>query len=232
MSDLIDKAAGIKHLPIFPLPLVLIPNEVLPLHIFEERYRQMLKDAESAGNVFGVVLHEPADPFDAAPAVGSIGCVAEIREVDTLPDGRSNIVTLGIVRFRIVEYIEAGDPYLVADVEYFEDEADEGVDVTPLADDVFDLFERMAAAAFKISGSRGIPPEIKRSEPESMSFLVTAAFNFDNQKKQELLTTTSTRERLVELKKILDQAVGQVEENANTQVAARTNGHSKKKLDL
>jgi Lon protease-like protein len=232
MSDTIDRVSGVKHLPIFPLPLVLIPNELLPLHIFEDRYRRMLEDVQTAGNIFGIVLHEPSDSFAHAPEPGSVGCVAEIKEVETLEDGRSNIVTLGVVRFRLIDYVESDAPYLVAEVEYFEDDADTDDAVSLLADDVFDLFQRMASAAFKISGSRGIEPEIKRTDPESLSFLVTAAFNFDNEKKYNLLRTTSTRERLRELKKILDQAVRQVEESAETQVVARSNGHSKKKIDL
>lgn len=232
MPDPIDKVGGLTRLPIFPLPLVLIPNELLPLHIFEDRYRRMLEDIKSERNLFGVVLHEATDTFLPGPPEGSVGCVAEVREIESMPDGRSNIVTLGVVRFRVADYIDSGDPYLVAEVEYFEDEPDTGEVLDLLAADVFDLFQRMASAAFKLSGSRGTEPEIKQTDPESLSFLVTAAFNFDNEKKYNLLRTTSTRERLAELKKILDQAVRQVEESAETQVAARSNGHSKKKIDL
>jgi ATP-dependent Lon protease len=232
MSDAFDRVRGSTSLPIFPLPLVLIPNELLPLHIFEDRYRRMLDDVKATNNLFGIVLHEPSESFDKAPDEGSVGCAAEIREIETLPDGRSNIVTVGVARFRVGEYIEAGEPYLVAGVEYFEDEPDTDESLGDLADNVFDLFQRMAKAAFKIGGSRGTEPEIKRTDPESLSFLVTAAFNFDNEKKYKLLQTTSTRERLEELKDILDQAVKQVEESADTQIAARSNGHSKKKLDL
>ena len=61
---------------------------------------------------------------------------------------------------------------------------------------------------------------------------MTAAFNFDNERKYHLLEMTSTAERLLELKKVLDQAVGQIEESAEIQNVSRTNGHSKKKLDL
>ena len=83
-----------------------------------------------------------------------------------------------------------------------------------------------------MSGNRGNLPEIQRTDPEALSFLITAAFNFENDKKYGLLKTTSTVERLTELKKVLDQAVGQIEESADIQVVSRTNGHSKKKLDL
>ncbi len=232
MSELLEKVRGIKTLPIFPLPLVMLPNELLPLHIFEDRYQQMLKDVENEGKFFGVVFYDPEVTFDDKPSLGAVGCVAEIREAEMLDDGRSNILTLGIIRFRLIDYIESSDPYLVGDIEFFEDESENPAEIGRLADDVFALFERMAKAAFKMSGNRGRLPEIHRADPEALSFLVTAAFNFENEKKYQLLKTTSTIERLTELKKILDQAVGQIEESAEIQSVSRTNGHSKKKIDL
>jgi ATP-dependent Lon protease len=231
MSELLRKVAGIKHLPIFPLPLVLLPNEMVPLHIFEDRYRRMLTDVELDRRMFGINYFEPDSLIDRPPA-GSVGCVAEIRETETLPDGRSNIITVGVVRYRLVDYVESSDPYLVGDLEFFEDIEEDSASIEPLADDVFALFERMARAALKMSNNRGQLPEIKRTDPESLSFLITAAFNFENDKKYQLLEMTSTSERLQNLKDILDQAVVQIEEGAEIQAISRTNGHSKKKIDL
>ena len=232
MSEALDKVAGITRLPIFPLPLVMLPNELLPLHIFEDRYRQMLKDVEQKGNFFGVTLFEPQGSFIEKPATETVGCVAEIREAETLPDGRSNILTLGVIRYRLLDYVDAGEPYLVGEVEFFEDEKESASELEPLADNVFGLFERMAKAAFKMSGNRGSFPEIQRAGPEALSFLITAAFNFENEKKYHLLEITSTLERLSDLKEVLDHAVGQMEESAEIQTVSRTNGHSKKKIDL
>ena len=231
MSEALDKVSGVKHLPIFPLPLVMLPNELLPLHIFEERYRKMLVDVEQNRRVFGITLFE-GESFVERPPLGSIGCVAEIRESELLPDGRSNIMALGVVRYRLIDYVEAGEPYLVGDVHYFEDEPEDENVLEPLADEVFVLFERMAAAAFKMSGSRQLQPEIKRTDPESLSFLITAAFNFNNEQKYELLQLTSTVERLNELKTALDQIIVQLEESADIHTLSRSNGHSKKKIDL
>jgi len=232
MSDALDKVSGLRHLPLFPLPLVLLPNEVLPLHIFEDRYRQMLKDIGDDRNLFGLPYFEPEGAYVERPATGTVGCVAEVRETETFPDGRSNLLTVGVVRFRINEYVESGDPYFVADVEYFEDEQADAELIQPLADEVFTLFERMARAAFKIGGSRGRFPEIHQTDPESLSFLITAAFNFENDKKYRLLEMTSTVQRLSELKEVLERSVAPMEENADLQVAAKHNGHSKKKIDL
>lgn len=232
MSDALEKVAGIRELPIFPLPLVMLPNELLPLHIFEDRYRTMLDDVEESGKFFGVTLFETENSLDEMPELGSVGCVAEIRDAEKLDDGRSNILTQGIVRYRLIDYIDTGEPYLVGDIEFFEDEIENGGDTDLLADSVFQLFERMAKAAFKMSGSRGTMPEIHRTGAEALSFLVTAAFNFDNEKKYRLLAMTSTSERLSELKDVLDRAVLQIEASAEIQSVSRTNGHSKKKIDL
>ena len=232
MSDALNKVSGLNHLPIFPLPLVMLPNELLPLHIFEDRYRQMLRDVEQQRKIFGVMLFEPTESFIERPPLGSVGCASEIRESETLDDGRSNILTLGLVRYRLIDYVDKGTEYLVGDVEYFEDEPDESGDVELVAGEVFSLFERLAKAAFKMGGNRGQMPQIQRADPESLSFLVTAAFNFDNERKHSLLEMTSTHERLSELKKVLDQAVGQIEESAEIQTVSKTNGHSKKKLDI
>ncbi|MFZ1699908.1 MAG: LON peptidase substrate-binding domain-containing protein [Pyrinomonadaceae bacterium] len=232
MSDALEKVTGLTHLPIFPLPLVMLPNELLPLHIFEERYQQMLRDIEHQRNLFGITLFDPVESFIEKPAAGTVGCVAEIRESEILEDGRSNILTLGIVRYRLIDYIDVGDEYLVGNVEFFEDTDDDRGEVNSVADEVFALFERMAKAAFKMSGNRGSFPEIIRTGPEALSFLITAAFNFDNEKKYRLLEMTSTIDRLTELKTILLQTVGQIEESAQIQSVSRTNGHSKKKLDL
>lgn len=232
MSEALHRMAGIDRLPIFPLPLVLLPNEIVPLHIFEERYRQMLKDVEEGRRLFGVSLFEPPHELVDRPETGTVGCVAEVREAETLPDGRSNIVTVGVVRYRVLDYLETSDPYLVARVEFFEDAADDAAVLEPLTDAVFAMFERMAQAAFKLGGSRSQPPELKRSDPESLSFLITAAFNFENEKKYSLLETTSTIDRLQQLKTILTPTLRQLEESAAIQTVSRSNGHSKKEIDL
>jgi len=232
MSEALDKVRGIRHLPIFPLPLVMLPGEMLPLHIFEPRYRKMLEDVTADKNMFGITMFDQQESLADRPPAGSIGCVAEIRDVETLPDGRSNIITTGVVRYRLIEYIEAGEPYLIGDVEFFEDEPETGKEIEELSDDVFRTFERIAKAAFKIGGNRGRFPEIERTDPQALSFLVTTAFNFDNDRKYRLLEMTSTSDRLTELKAVLEKAVDQMEESAEIQSVSRLNGHSKKKIDL
>ena len=232
MSESLEKMSGIERLPLFPLPLVMLPNEILPLHIFEDRYQQMLGDVQATNKMFGVLLFEPQEDFIERPDIGTVGCVAEIRDSDIMEDGRANIVTLGVVRFRLIDYIDADEPYFVGDVEFFEDDEAGDAETSPLADEVFELFQRIAKAAFKMSGGRGRLPEIHRGDAEQLSFLVTAAFNFENELKYELLKMTSTAERLEKLRDILRKMVDQMEESANIHSSSKTNGHSKKKLDI
>ena len=232
MSEASDRVLGINTLPLFPLPLVLLPNEILPLHIFEPRYRQMLHDVEHARNIFGITYFDTDESSTELPTAGSIGCSAEIRDRQVMPDGRSNIITQGVIRYRLIEYAETGTPYLNVNVEFFEDKPDETPQLQMIADEVYEVFGRIAKAAFKLSDNRGRMPEIPKTEPEKLSFLITAAFNLENELKSELLAMTVTAERLERLRSILMMAVDQMEDSAEIHRVARTNGHSSKKIDL
>jgi len=232
MSEAAEKVLDIKHLPMFPLPLVLLPNEVLPLHIFEPRYRQMLKDVASEKNFFGVSFFNPTESFAEKPAPETVGCVAEVRETQTMPDGTSNILTVGVIRYRLIDYVDAGEPYLVGDVEFFEDfEGDKNI-LQPLADEVFALFRRIAEAAHTLSNARGAFPEIAQTEPQALSFLIAAAFNLAPALKYQMLETRSTSERLTKMREIMRQTVGRMEETADINRISKTNGHAKKKINL
>jgi ATP-dependent Lon protease len=232
MNENLEKVLGIKELPIFPLPLVLFPSELLPLHIFEPRYRKMLTDIEFERNLFGVSYFNSQEANSDSPEIGSIGCVAEVRDSQTLEDGRSNILTVGIIRYEITGYIENDEDYLTAEVSFFEDfEEDEAV-LEPLADEVFTLFQRIANSAHELSGQRGNPPELPRAEPQLLSFLVSSAFSMPNDLRYTLMATRSTAERLERLLEVLRQAVTQIENSANLNKVAKTNGHSNKKIDL
>ena len=166
------------------------------------------------------------------PEIGAIGCAAEVRETQTQPDGRSNILTVGVTRYRLLEYVETLDPYFVAELEFFTDEPEDETILEPLADEVFEKFKRIARTAHKMSGQRGEFPDIPQASPEQLSFLVSAAFNIEPQLKYEFIKMRSTAERLRRLREILDQAVNRIEESAEIIRVAQTNGHSKKKIDL
>ena len=121
MTDL-----AMRELPLFPLPdVVLFPQEVLPLHIFEHRYRIMLRTVLEGDRRFGVVRWDPE-----TKSMATIGCCAEILQHQTQEDDRSNIVTLGQQRFRVLN-ITRETPFMVGMVSWVEDE--------PVVDDLEDL---------------------------------------------------------------------------------------------
>src|SRR2546426_413920 len=98
-----------RELPIFPLPIVLFPGAPQPLHIFEPRYRQLLHDCLAGDQRFGIayVAPDPAPGADPVPSPGDVGCIALIRSNQPLPDGRSNVLTVGERRFVLRSWISS-----------------------------------------------------------------------------------------------------------------------------
>jgi len=232
VSEASDKVRGLSDLPLFPLPVVLFPGVPLPLHIFEQRYRQMLLDIRLANNLFGLAYFDPTTSENDVPPAGHVGCVAEVTETQTLTDGRSNILTLGVIRYRIESYVERGAPYLVAQVSYFEDdEEDESLLAGP-AKEVADTFTRIAQAVRTINDERAALPDISNTEPQRLSFLVAAAMEIDAEVKQELLELRSTSERLERLRGMLAVAVKGYEERARIHELAKGNGHGGKRIEI
>jgi len=232
MSEGIEKVRGVKQLPLFPLPVVLFPGVPLPLHIFEPRYRQMLDDIRITNNLFGLSYFDSSTSELEVPAVGQIGCVAEVTETQTFPDGRSNILTIGVIRYRIESYVEDGDPYFVARVQFFEDEEEDENVLTEAAAEVAETFTRIAQAVRTINDERASLPDISDTEPQRLSFLVAAAMEVEVEVKQELLELRSTSQRLQQLRGLLNQAVDGYEERARVHELAKGNGHSGRKIEL
>jgi Lon protease-like protein len=232
MSEASDKVLGLQELPLFPLPVVLFPGVPLPLHIFEPRYRQMLIDIRLSKNVFGLSYFDPTTTDNEVPPKDHVGCVAEVTETQTFPDGRSNILTIGVIRYRLESYVERGDPYLVARVSYFEDdEEDEELLVAP-AREVAEMFTRIAQAVRTINDERATLPDISNTEPQRLSFLVAAAMEIDAEVKQELLELRSTSERLERLRAMLSVAVTGYEERARIHELAKSNGHGGRRIEI
>lgn len=108
-----------QELPLFPLQTVLFPGAPLELYIFEERYQLMIRHCLEEHEPFGVVLMEPGAEEDETPdAIYTIGCMAQIVEVEPLGDGRMNIVVVGTERFRVTA-LSYEQPYLVGWVELY-----------------------------------------------------------------------------------------------------------------
>lgn len=231
MSEARDKVSGVSELPLFPLPMVLFPGVPLPLHIFEPRYRQMLDDIRATNNLFGLSYLEDSSENDVPP-VGHVGCAAEVTETQTMPDGRSNILSVGVIRYRIEEYVDRDDQYLVARVSFFEDEPENNESLNAGAQEVAALFTRIALSVRKINDERTNLPDISDTEPQRLSFLVTAAVELDMNAKQALLELRSTAERLDRLRGVLSLVVENYEERARIHDLAKGNGHSGKGFEI
>ena len=155
MEDFTNRVRGVRKLPLFPIPVVLFPGTPLPLHIFEPRYRQMLEDIQITNRLFGVSFYDAAEEDSNTPAIGHFGCVAELRDVQELPDGRSNILCIGLSRYEVESYYDEGEAYLVGEVSCFEDDDEDDEILVPKAEKVRELFGRIANSVKTLSDQRG-----------------------------------------------------------------------------
>jgi Lon protease-like protein len=192
----------------------------------------MLEDIHLRDNLFGLSYFDVSASDSTVPPLGHVGCVAEVTEVQAMPDGRSNILTVGLIRYHVESYVEHGEPYLIGTVSFFEDEEEDEEYLSSLAGDVSALFQRIALAVRIINDERAALPELPDVEPEQLSFLVAAAIDIATEVKLELLEGRSTSERLRRLRELLSLAVNNYEERARMHVIARGNGHAGKKIDL
>lgn len=232
MSEVMDRVRGVRELPLFTLPLVLFPGVPLPLHIFEPRYRRMLSDIRVSNNFFGLSYFDSSASETHLPPVGHIGCVAEVTDTQSLPDGRSNILTVGVVRYRVEDYVERGDPYLVAQVSFFEDDEEAAELLDESTRHVAETFTRIARAVRIINDERASLPDISDTEPQRLSFLVAAAMEMESEAKLEMLELRSTSERLERLRDMLVRALPGYEERARVHGIAKGNGHTGRKVDV
>jgi Lon protease-like protein len=232
MSEALDKVRDVRELPLFPLPVVLFPGMPMPLHIFEPRYRKMMADIRAADNLFGLSYFDSSSSDKDVPPAGHIGCVGEVTETQALPDGRSNILAVGVIRYKVEDYIERGDSYLVVRVSYFEDEPEDEAALAAASREVASMFMRVANAIRVINDERSNLPDINDTEPQKLSFLVAAAMEIEIETKQELLELRSTSERLSRLSDLLARVVKGYEERARLHSIAKGNGHGGKKIDI
>jgi len=184
------------RLRLFPLNTVLFPGAVLNLHVFEERYRRLIAECLDANEAFGVVLirdgDEAGDP-DVVPH--EIGTTAEISEVTPLPAGRYYISTTGGRRFRI-ERIVSREPYLLADVEFLDENDDDDPEAraSDLTHRVLREFREYAKLLVAFSGNEesvDVP-----HDPVDASYVVGDALQVADSLKQRLLELRTAEARL------------------------------------
>jgi len=206
-------------LPVFPLGTVLFPGLVLPLHIFEERYRKLVRELvaspDDGPHEFGVVTlrrglevqvqaateGDSEPPVDTTPVTAAqlyeVGCTAELRQVTELPDGRFDIVTVGRRRFKVLAVDANPAPYLTAEVEWLNDDETPG--------EIADLLAPRVLAAFRTylsllrPDSEGL--DQVPDDPTVLSHLVAATAQLTTDERQSLLAAADTATRLrIELK--------------------------------
>lgn len=199
-------------IPLFPLSHVLLPGMPLPLHIFEERYRQLLRDIADAptGPVFGVVAlragTEAMTPHvrnGTTPEVEAIGTLAEILEIETAADGSSDLLSVGSRRFRVRGLLPTGKPYLRAEVEYL-DEPD-GTLTRELETRSRELIDVYDAMLLRLAG-RGTGSELP-TDANQLSYQLAARLPLPPEEKQALLNDDTTAERLQRLGRLLRREI-------------------------
>lgn len=188
-------------LALFPLHLVLFPGATLPLHIFEERYREMIDRCIRLEQPFGVVLIREgsaeggpsAEPYD-------IGTTAVIQNVVKLPDGRMLLAAVGDRRFRIVQIVQH-EPYLVANVEYLTDEMT--ADAVETSDQVRTLYSKHRDALAHATGVAQQMDELP-DDPLALSYQLSSQFRVIDYSKQQLLEA-DLEDRLAAIADALDR---------------------------
>ncbi|MEM7415080.1 MAG: LON peptidase substrate-binding domain-containing protein [Gemmatimonadota bacterium] len=193
------------RLPIFPIPVVLLPGAMMPLHIFEERYQRMVLDVLEGDQRFGMIYHDWDDhgPFLSEP--GTIGCVATIREHQPLEDGRSLLAVAGGPRFRIVEDLDQVELYFEAVVEPVADttimEGDELIFRRRESIRLFhQLVDTLAADSVQL-------PTI--NETEEVSYMLAQTIQMKPKWHQRLLELTDEGSRLERVDQVLRRALGE-----------------------
>ncbi len=200
-------------IPVFPLGVVVLPGEALPLHIFEERCKTMLADCRSGNPTgqtlpFGVSLAQEKSLFE-------VGCTVSLESVvQEYDDGRLDILTVGRRRYRVVR-INENRPYLQAVVEFFDDDEEEPDTA---------LRERAHALAARLTEMVTGEPALSFSTDPQSSFQLAGLAGFDLKAKQELLEMRSENARLAVVAARLGALIARLQENAEPGEWARSKG--------
>ncbi len=183
------------ELPLFPLKVVLFPGTILPLHIFEPRYRQMILDCLREQKPFGIVLVKPeSQHMNEIPYL--VGTMAEIDKLDRLEDGGYKLVAFGIKRFRIVSQ-HREKPYLSGLVEPYEDSKEAEDVLASYAKQAHDLFRTYLDMVLKATNTPPIGEDLPQGS-ETISHFIAYFLDIPHEQKQRWLEMTSTQQRLQE----------------------------------
>ena len=197
-------------LPLFPLGTVLFPGLVLPLHIFEERYRALIRtllaQSEEPDRSFGVIAIRRGWEVDDASttlALYDVGCTAQIRDVTENEDGTFDIVTVGRRRYSISEVLRSGAPYLRAQVSYLPEQPGPAGDADQLGPRVIAAFRAYLRAVRVDAADEQLP-----DDPQVLSHLVAATASLSLAERQTLLAAPDTATRLRKELVMLHREIG------------------------
>jgi Lon protease-like protein len=196
-----------EMLPLFPLGAVLYPAMLMPLHIFEDRYRQLVRDllAGPEPRQFGVIAIRKGREtgVDGVHSLYEIGCTATLRRVDRLDEGRFDIIIVGARRFRLLGLDET-QPYLQGEVEPLATEPVDPAAAEPAVREVQAAFREYLDALTEWGGAT-VRLEQLPDEPSLLSFIVAAAVVIDLPERQALLAESATVRRLTAERALLSR---------------------------
>lgn len=157
-------------MPMFPLGSVLLPGSVLPLHVFEPRYRRLVTDCvEAPEHEFGVVLIERGNEVGGGDQRRTVGTVARMVEVAQMPDGRFAVMCVGTRRIRVNAWLP-DDPYPLADVDDWDDTDPDSPEAAALLQSVVPDVRRLMALALELGDPVGDPQEEIATDPLLASY--------------------------------------------------------------
>jgi Lon protease-like protein len=192
-------------LPMFPLGSVLFPSLVLPLNVFEPRYRALVHDCLAGDPEFGVVLIERGSEVGGGDVRTKVGTVARMLQCEELPDGRFALLTVGTHRFRVNAWLP-DDPYPLADVDLWPDPDDGDPALAPAADAAVAMLRRVLALATEV-GVAAVPSTVELADDPALISHQAAALSplgaFDQQR---LLSEPTAGARLEALHAMLVDA--------------------------
>src|ERR1700738_159982 len=182
----------VDPLPLFLLRSVLFPHMPMSLHVFEDRYQEMMRDCLGAGSSFGVVAIREGKEVggDAVPC--AVGTLARIVHVERLADGRMNLLITGASRFRVLRPV-LGKVYARAEVEYLQEES-EGVPGRLLLS-LRSAFEGYLGSLRRVAHGYSDVPDLP-VEPEALAYLVAATLETSVDARQELLEAPDAADRI------------------------------------
>jgi uncharacterized protein len=187
-----------ERLPLFPLGVVLYPGMLLPLHVFEDRYRRLVRDLLDGPEPrrFGVIAIRKGREtgVEGVQSLYEIGCTATLRRVEEHQDGRFDLVTVGTQRFRLLT-LDQTLPYLQGEIELLPDEAVDGAAAAPVVRAVQVAFRGYLDALTEWGGATVRVGDLP-DEPVLMSFVAAAAMVIDLPERQALLDEPDALRRL------------------------------------